>query len=222
VTFSPEWDQAYRANTHNTLWPWSDLVSYVHRYAKPANGFCRVLELGCGVGANVPLFVSLGVDYFGVEGSAAAVARLHEAYPQLRQKIVVGDFTQTIFFDGPFDLIVDRAATPHNTTDAVRRTLAMVFNRLRTGGKFIGIDWFSTSHKDAGHGDALDSRTRTNIPNGQFAGIGAVHFTDRHHLVDLLTSAGFHVERLEHKQIDVVVPADNSRLGWWNFVARKP
>jgi hypothetical protein len=33
-----------------------------------------------------------------------------------------------------------------------------VFSRLRSGGKFIGIDWFSSVHQDATRGDALDPR----------------------------------------------------------------
>src|SRR5690242_16756931 len=114
-----------------SIWPWSDLVSYVHRYANPGAGFNRVLELGCGAGANIPLFVQLGVDYSAIEGSPAIVARLHEVYPELAGKIVAADFTQSIPFDGSFDLVVDRISLAHNTTKAMQCALAMVFDKLR-------------------------------------------------------------------------------------------
>jgi SAM-dependent methyltransferase len=180
-----------------------------------------VLELGCGAGANIPFFVALKADYYGIEGSPAIVALLHTSFPQLKDRIVVGDFTQDIPFDGPFELVVDRSSITHNTTEAIRRTLRMIFDRMRPGGKFIGIDWFSTSYPDSKWGEALDSHTRANIPSGPFAGLGTVHFSDQAHLAGLLGAAGFQVERLEHKQVDTAVPSAIGPKGWWNFVAVK-
>jgi hypothetical protein len=37
-----------------------------------------------------------------------------------------------------------------------------------------------------------------------------------------LTTAGFVLERLEHKVIESVLPDDEARLATWNFVAVKP
>jgi SAM-dependent methyltransferase len=190
VNFSRDWDDAYRVGTHLTTWPFSDLVSLVYRYAKPADGFCAVLELGCGVG----FFRRLGVDYRAIEGSSNAVARLLAAYPDLSEKVAVGDFTQMIPFDGPFDLVVDRAALVHNPTEAIRRTMGIVRERLRTGGKLIGIDWFSDQHQDAKRGDEVDLHTRTNFASGPFAGIGNVHFCDQGHLQDLVSGAGLSLQ----------------------------
>jgi SAM-dependent methyltransferase len=221
MAFSPEWDQLYREGRHLSRWPWSDLVGFVFRYARPDDGFRRVLELGCGAGANIPFFVKLGVDYHAVEGSAAIVAALQAEFPSLREQIAVGDFTRDLPFAGSFDLVIDRSSLTHNTTSAIRRTLAMMFERLRTGGKFIGIDWFSTACPDAHWGEALDAHTRANIDRGEFTGLGAVHFSDKEHLVGLLADAGFRVERLEHKLIDFVIPAAGGCLGRWNFVAVK-
>jgi SAM-dependent methyltransferase len=222
MNFSTEWDRVYRGNKQLSRWPWSDLVSYVHRYARPGDGFQRVLELGCGAGANIPFFETLGTDYHGIEGSPSIVQLLHEQFPKIRGRIVVGDFTETIPFDGKFDLVVDRSSITHNVTTAIHRTLGMIFFRLRAGGKFIGIDWFSMEHSDAQLGDALDAWTRTNIRNGQFSGIGAVHFSNHEHLRELLRESGFEIERLEHKQVDTVVPEGNNRFAAWNFVAVKP
>jgi SAM-dependent methyltransferase len=223
VTFSREWDEIYRASLHLSKWPWSDLVSYVCRYAKPADGYGRVLELGCGAGANIPFFLELGVDYRAIDGSAMIVSRLHETFPELKDRIVVGDFTGAIPFEGRFDLVVDRVSLAHNTTDAIRRTLGIVIERLRPGGKLIGIDWFSSADQAAETGIALDAHTRTNLPaSSHLAGTGAVHFSDRDHLVNLLAGSGFRIDRLEHKQNDVLIPLSGGRFAWWNFVATKP
>ena len=33
--FSSEWEQRYAESTHLSVWPWSDIVSLVHRHCKP-------------------------------------------------------------------------------------------------------------------------------------------------------------------------------------------
>jgi SAM-dependent methyltransferase len=222
MTFSREWDQAYRNSRHASIWPWSDLVSYVHRYAKPSDGFRSVLELGCGEGANIPFFIALGIDYFAIEGSTFAVVQLNKRFPELKDKIAVGDFTQTIPFTDPFDLVVDRSSMTCNRTAAILNTLLLVSKALRSGGKLIGIDWFSSSHSSAASGEPLDSHTRTNIPTGHLSGTGAVHFSDHDHLVHLLGSTGFRIERLEKKESETSIPFDGERVATWNFVAVKP
>ncbi len=219
MTFSAEWDRAFQAGTHISVWPWSDLVSYANRYAKTADGYHRVLEIGCGVGANIPFFLRKGCDYNAVEGSRAAVARLHEAYPQLREKVVQGDFTRSIPFAGPFDLVVDRGALTCNSLDSIRHALEIIFERLRTGGKFLSLDWFATDHRDARAGDELDAHTRTNLPSG--VNLGPTHFSDKGHLNDLFVGAGFRIDRLEHKVSEVTFP-EASKLAWWHVLATKP
>ena len=51
--FSAEWEKQYQKNQQMSIWPWSDLISYVMRYTK-INASYKVLEIGCGAGANIP------------------------------------------------------------------------------------------------------------------------------------------------------------------------
>ena len=92
--FSKGWDECYMKNTQMSIWPWSDLIGYVMRYARPDSAEFKVLELGCGAGANIPFFRTLGVDYYTVEGSATAVESLKEKYTELSNNLVAGDFTK--------------------------------------------------------------------------------------------------------------------------------
>jgi len=219
--FSEEWDATYRGAKHLSVWPWSDVVSWVMGHARPSEGFTRVLEIGCGAGANIPLFQALGAEYWAIEGSPSAVARLHEAFADLRERIVVGDFTRMLPGEGEFDLILDRSSLTHNTTEAIRRGLALAAGRLRSGGKFLGIDWFSTAGDEAGLGTAVDAHTRRDIDSRRFGGVGNVHFSDFDHLADLVGGAGLRLEHCVHKQFDVRLP-EPSRYAMWNFIAVKP
>ena len=220
MSFSQEWDNCYSNNTQMSIWPWSDLVSYVMRYARPIGPAFRVLELGCGMGANIPFFRHLDVEYHAVDGSPMAVSMLHERYPDLVGFIQEGDFTKNIPFEESFDLVVDRASLTHNNGEAIRRTIANVHNLLKPGGKFIGIDWFSTEHSDYSLGEeAEDPHTRWKITEGQFAGTGRVHFSDKQHLVDLFS--GFSIDNLEHKILRREIPQNNHVFASWNLSAGK-
>jgi SAM-dependent methyltransferase len=224
MAFSTQWEAAYRQGGQNSTWPWSDLISYVMRYARPDGTPCRVLELGFGAGANVPFFLAIGADYYGTEGSATAVERVRGRFAAAKNfRVACCDFTESIPFEGPFDLVVDRSSLTHNGTHAIRKCLERLSRIMRPGGKLIGIDWFSTANADFVTGTQLEDRyTRGHFPAGQFRDVGTVHFSDEQHLLELLSGAGFQVQRLEHKRSDTVIPAGEGLMAWWHFLAVKP
>lgn len=219
MSFSPEWDAIYRNGQHMSNWPWSDMVSYVMRYARPPSVHPEqfsVLELGCGAGANIPFFRSLGVNYWGIDGSHHIIAQLRERFPELKDQLIVGDFTEALPFDQSFDLIVDRAGLTCNKTAAIERTLAQVRLLLKPGGRFIGIDWYSTAHDGYRQGQAAeDAYTRTDVGGG-LAQTGRVHFADQARLETLFRD--FQLVQLEHKVIDMLLP-EPGRFAAWNLVA---
>ena len=220
IGLSEEWDQCYRERTHLSIWPFSDLVSYVMRYVRPTGRDFSVLELGCGAGANIPFFLSLGVNYRAIEGSATIIRNLHQKYPQLKSYIVCADFTNTIPFSEEFDLVVDRAALTHNSTEGIERCLDMVHRKMKPGSKFIGIDWFSTLHSEYNNGmQTDDAYARSGYVDGDFAHVGQVHFSDKPHLTALFGKFNFTV--LEHKILQEDIPDKGLTRAWWNFVAER-
>ena len=220
VTFSTQWDSVYVNQGQMSIWPWSDLVSMVMRYARPTGPSYRVLELGCGAGANIPFFLSHRVDYHAIEGSPHMVARLKQQYPQVADRLIACDFTREIPFAGPFDLIVDRSSLTHNSTESIRQCLGLAFDRLNPGGAFVGIDWFSIQHSEMRYGEMVDDEhTRNNFSKGQFENVGKVHFSDETHLRFLLSA--FDIEVMEHKTVEKREPADGGRFAAWNFLAVK-
>lgn len=222
MSYSAEWERRYIENTHMAIWPWTDVVSLVHRYCKPmiAESKGNVYEVGCGAGANVPFFKALGIDYFGTDGSVTAVSRLHRSYPELEANILALDFTQELPFEVQFDLIVDRASLTHNDTESIKRALDLLFYALKPGGVFVGVDWFSTSDSAfAGPEIATDKHTKKGFGDGRFAGTGLVHFSDEIHLRDLFSK--FELVHLEEKITQRYVPVTGSQSATWNLVARR-
>ena len=217
------WNKAYKNNTHMSVWPWSDVVSYTLRYIRPQGKILNVLELGCGAGANIPFFLNLKTNYFGIDGSQLIVKQLQKRYPIIKTHITAGDFTKEIPFNEKFDLILDRAALTHNTSGAIAYCVNHLIKKiLKKGGSFIGLDWFSTKHSDYLKGQIVgkDQYSRTNYLKGQFSGLGIVHFTNKSQIMKIFKD--FKIEVLEHKINKRVIPS-NSRgiFASWNILAVK-
>ncbi len=221
MTISEEWEKCFKENLQISVWPWSDLVSYVIRYASPTGKDFRVLELGCGAGANIPFFISLGVNYFAIDGSPTIIEMLKKKFPSISKNISHGDFTSEIPFDGSFDLIVDRCAITHNTTEDIKNCLNNIYNKLKKNGKYVGIDWFSTHHSDFLNGQIIDGDkfTKTGYEKGMFAKVGQVHFSDKSHLLELFSE--FEISHLEHKTTKTEIPKNAHQAAWWNLVVQK-
>ena len=220
--FSHEWERIYQGNKQINQWPFTDVVSYVMRYVRPKPSGFRVLELGCGSGPNIPFFLSLDFEYYGIEGSSTIIEELKIKFDQLKENLHCGDFTKEIPFSGKFDIIVDRSALTHNSTEAIRACLKKVYELLKPGGFYIGIDWFSTMHSDYQMGKSIeDVYTRGAYTEGQFSQIGRVHFSDQSHLLELFHQ--FKIKILEHKTSQAVIPQkDGKQFAVWNLVAVKP
>ncbi len=220
MSFSTEWEDRFKEGTQMSIWPWSDLITYVMRYAKPDKKDCKVLELGCGAGANIPFFRTLGIKYHGIDGSQTIIDLLKKKFPELKDKLKVGDFTKDIPFDDSFDLIVDRGALTHNSTHAIKQCLQLAYSKMLTNSKYIGIDWFSTIHSEFNKGEKIDDEyTKTGFKNGQFENLGKVHFSDKNHLLNLFSK--FLIVNMEHKIYNTEIPNINHSKAYWNFVAVK-
>lgn len=190
------WNEIYARGEQMNRWPWTDLVSAVKRNCGSVEKW-QVLELGCGQSMpNWGFFDTEGALYTGIDG------------------VTGHDFTKSIP-EGPFDLICDRAAVTHNSTEDIRNTLRMAHDALRPGGWYIGIDWFSTEHDDYGRGEHVDERTFKNIPTGQFTDCGLVHFSNAEDLRSYFQA--FEIVDMRHKRHtwpDRVFAA-------WDIVCRK-
>lgn len=223
MSFSKEWEKCYSQNLQQSVWPWSDLVSYVIRYAKPVcDKSYKVLEIGCGAGANIPFFEKLGVDFYGIDGSPSTIKALKKRFPKLKNHLVCADFVSKIPFTERFDLIIDRASLTHNKSAEINHCVKnLLYPIIKSKGFFIGIDWFSTKHSDFKilKAKTVDKYTKENFKKGQFEGVGVVHFSDLKFLKETFT--GFEFVQMEHKIISQTIPKTNHNFAAWNFAVRK-
>ena len=230
-----EWEAFYTSREHvigtNALFS-KLILSYVSEAD-------RILELGAGLGNNIPDVARYGL-YYAIDGSQSAVEQMHKDYPNLRDRIVCGDFTLDIPFERGFDAVVERASVAHNDLAGIKRTISNVFDVLKPGGIFASSDWFSVRHSEFSQGRGKLTAcyaTRCGYEDGQFADIGKVHFSSEAELIDIFAAFDriFLQERLTIRKAPGFVPSNDSRP-WiapcfegvdytsavWDIVCRRP
>lgn len=217
--FSKEWNKIYKSNLQLNVWPWTELVSLVKKYKKNKKKKTRILELGCGTGSNIPFLRSLKYEYYSIEGSSEAVKKVKKKYPELSDKIVVGDFTKDLFFKKNFDIIIDRGSLTHNNDKSIKQTLESLLKNINKGGLFIGIDWFSKKDSDFKKGIKIDSFTKTRINSGKLMNVGAIHFTDIRNLRKLFKD--WKILEIFEKTINYYKPNKSFKRSVWTIVAKK-
>lgn len=131
-------DQAYAAGTP----PWDIGVPQpaIVRLVEAGGITGRVLDLGCGTGANTVFLAESGLDVLGLDASPIAIerARARAAEQQVTTaQFVVGDARRLASLGEQFDTIVD-CGLWHTLSDADRaEVLAGVHGALRSGGVYV-------------------------------------------------------------------------------------
>ena len=206
--FSEEWESIYSKGLQNSIWPWSDLVSRVMRTAKDERlnlESVNVLELGCGAGANVAFFGALESRYHGIDGSASTIVGLQNRFKENKKiKFSKMDFTKELP-DECFNLFIDRSSVTHNTTDAIRNTLALCGKKAEKGAIFLGFDWFSTLHSDYAFGKTLGDKY---ITEAKYIELKNNNFLERNPIYDVYICV--YEGMITHEKVQ-----DNTREQYW-------
>lgn len=97
----------------------------------------KVLELGCGSGANLWMLAKEGFETYGLDGSREAVelAKVHLAEKwQVNADIRCGIFENLPYDDGMFDVVVDVVSLQHIDIAESKKALQEVYRVLKNGG----------------------------------------------------------------------------------------
>lgn len=221
--FSQEWDAIYKGGKQLSVWPWNAVVSLTHRFCDLSKKL-KVLELGCGAGANIPYFASFdNIEYYGIEGSKSMVEKLQSAFNSKNIHIACGDFSKTFCFDelqGDIDIIIDRSSVTHNKTEDIKAVIAQALKYLKQNGKYMAFDWFGLDS------DVLKTDKKIKVDentfvfkNGYYSGLGNVHFSDENHIKELF--ADFDIEHLVKNTATEFLPSQKSSSSYTFVVSKK-
>ncbi|HWY71042.1 MAG TPA: methyltransferase domain-containing protein [Terriglobales bacterium] len=126
-----EFYEQFRSFRYRTEWHISELVPFEETRDK------KILEIGCGNGADGALFSRAGADYTGVDLTPAAVRATQSHFEALglNGRFQVEDAEALSFSDESFDFVYSHGVLHHTPHPKV--AFAEVFRVLKPGGRAI-------------------------------------------------------------------------------------
>ena len=177
------------------------LASRYFRLALSERKAMRVLEVGCGSGANLWMMAKEGLDTHGIDSSAQGIALAED---HLRTKwgvaatLRVGSMVDLPYAPESFDAVVDVVSLQHLCLDDSTRALAEVRRVLKPSGAFFSYR-LSDHSVMSNSGPRIDAATLTDIadPAMPLAGNGPTSFWSPVLARQMYSRAGFAIESLE-------------------------
>ena len=140
----------------------------------------RILEVGCGPGANVWYMAREGFCVCGIDGSSTAIDRAKQRLKKehLKANLITGDAASLPYLENYFDAVVDNECLAHNSKKDTENILREICRVLKKGGLFYSRTFTSKvylghSHKKTGSFEYYD------VSDGPFAGRGLVRVINR-------------------------------------------
>jgi SAM-dependent methyltransferase len=176
--WSPVWDEVFASRPWGR-YPPEELVAWISRGFDTVGdrAAVRVLEVGCGPGANLWYLAREGFAATGIDGSRVALGQARDrlATDGLAARLVVGDLAALPFESGSFDAVIDVASIQHNPREAQRRIVGEVHRVLRPEGRFLGL-MHATGSWGEGSGEEIEAGTYRDMTEGPGVGCGLLHF----------------------------------------------
>lgn len=126
----------------------------------------KVLEIGCGSGANLWFLAKEGFDVYGIDQAPTGIKYCEKMLENwgVKAQISIGDMKKMIFSDESFDAVADVVSMQHLTYTDHRQCYKEIYRTLKRGGKLfsfhLGENSVSYLH---GGGQIIDKNTVDNI-----------------------------------------------------------
>lgn len=201
-TFDKQWNEVHETRNWGK-YPAEELVRFMARNFPPAKrNATRVLDLGCGTGANTWFLCREGFATVAFDGAFAALPKARElcrAEPG-QPFLLQADAGLLPFRDNTFDAVVEVGALASNNSKGIKTILAEIHRTLKPGGRFFSSVLFTRSTTGYGSGEKIDAHSFRNVAAGPVSGLGTIHFFSGAEIKSLWQRHGFSdlaIDRLE-------------------------
>ena len=172
-SFDPIWEEKY-ADGHIDRYPWDTVVSFVFRNIprdKPRSDI-RILEVGCGTGANLWFAAREGFNVSGVDASTSAINSARRRFNEdgLAGDLRVADFTSLPFSDMEFDIVIDRCSLVCCNFEMAKQAISEIHRVMKLGGRFF-FNPYSDRHSSYSSGHLGSDGLVSEITSGTMVGV---------------------------------------------------
>ena len=205
------WEKLYKNSKHISVWPWNDVIKIIKKNYKGKNK--NILELGCGVGANIPFLIKEKFNYTGIDYSKNAVKLLKKKFPSIKKGLICSDIKNFDYknLKKKFGIILDRGTLTHledkeilsitnNLQDIITKNTLLILSSLYsdqcTGYQHEKTNFFS---------------------KGIFKGVGYINFFSKKKIVKLFNN--WSIKYLE--EVSYTNHFTKEKISYWNIVMKK-
>jgi len=159
----------------------------------------RILEIGCGQGANLWFIAKEGFDVYGIDISQLAIQKTSRylANLNLNANLKVVDMKNTNYPDAFFDVIFDCAAIQHSSFTDHKVIYDEIFRLLKPNGRFWTFHVTKGCYGE-GCGTKIEDNSFTDISEGPLSGKGVVCFPSDTEIKELQIHSGFCIDSCEN------------------------
>jgi cyclopropane fatty-acyl-phospholipid synthase-like methyltransferase len=207
-TFDQEWNRVHQSKNWGK-YPAEEVIRFVFRnFSTNDRHKIKILDLGCGQGANCWFLARENFNFFALDGSYSATVKCKNLVATITNpqgRIFQADLGKLPFKNNSFDAIIDAAAISANSTNNIKLILKEAKRLLTTGGKFLSTGLFDCKTTGYQTGKQLEANTYRNLTAGPLSRIGTIHFFTRNEIDRLWKQAGF-----KDLKIDSLTRTDNN------------
>lgn len=144
MTWDPVWESIFISQNWGR-YPAESLIRFIMgtcgwgSIPKNNRKTIRVLEIGCGTGANVWFLAKEGFSVDAIDGSATAINILHRRLKEEGLDPIsstVGDVSELNFPNETFDAVIDNECIYANNEQWAKKIVSEIQRVLKPGGKF--------------------------------------------------------------------------------------
>lgn len=213
-TFDEKWEEVHR-NKKWGMYPAEETIRFIARnYYNSDRKNIKILDMGCGAGANTWYISREGFDTYAFDGSLSAVKKTisYLNTENLKAEIIQCDAADTQYEDEFFNSIIDGAVIYANTLKGIKSILKEMNRILKRGGKIFSTGLFNQKTTGYGTGECLEKNTYRNLACGPLKNIGTFHFFSEEEIKFLWEEAGF-----KNIKIDSITRTDNNKESTISF-----
>ena len=179
MSWNKIWDEIFLSKKWGQ-YPGEPLITFIAKYFyEKERSQIKILEIGCGPGANLWFCAREGFEVYGIDISKSAVIqcqeRLNNEIPYWKGKIVQGIATKLPFRELYFDAVIDNECCSCIELEDAIKTYNEAWRVLKPKGKLF-IRTFSSGSDGDQTGKEISKNTWV-TNSGKTAGKGPIRYT---------------------------------------------